>query len=545
MSINWLQHWELAQPVPSSNVPQTPFEKVEEATVKLADFCQISIPEAQILSAFCGIRQRRGDLYLNRFAEEAELEMLPKDLCSGMEGLLEKGYLQLYPSISLERPDVVCMSTSAEAGLKFNRRDVLPGVPQDPQKRAVLQAYAKSVCFRNQLLPLDDWEQFCHGFFEQPLSTPFSRIVDSKADPSEYPLALFFALLDHVESHSYPLKLIARLFCKHPIDIAPFRHSVLMETHALMKAGLVSIESSYDSDFLLRFTATNAGPAERRFSKVHDFTEPVQSPVQKIEYTQLRSKSIFLESGPNEILNELKRLTQKSAFNRFKKKMELAGEAPGLTVLLYGPPGTGKTETVKQWALHTKRDLVLFDVAQQRDKWYGQSEKNLDAVFSEYRELLSSKTHAPILVFNEADAVFQQRDSLDGNLISTENAMQTILLQHLEQFHGILVATTNRPYAMDLAFERRFLYKIELSMPSAQVRQKILAHYFPDLPKTIRETIAQDYAFTGADLASFKKQILVKQILNPKAIFPISDFQTFLKSRNQVMASTFKVGFHK
>jgi len=545
MSINWLQRWDNPQPVSSSALPTAFLENAEDATAKLADFCQITMPEAQVLSAFCGIRQRRGDLYVNRFAEEAEMDMPPKELCCGFEGLLEKGFLHLFPSHSLERPDVVCMSASAEAALKFNRQDALPMAPTDPEKIAVLQAYVKSVCFRNQLMPLEDWELFCLDFFKKAPPAPFSRILDSKTDPSEYSLALFFALLDHVECHSYPLKLIARLFCKHPIDIAAFRHSVLTESHALIKNGLICIESSIESDFLLRFTTSNPSAAEKRYTKIHDFSEPVQSPVQKIEYAQLRSKPLFLDPGPNETLNELKRLTQKPAFARFKKQMELAGEAPGLTVLLYGPPGTGKTETVKQWARQTKRDLVLFDVAQQRDKWYGQSEKNLDAVFNEYRELLNSKSHAPILVFNEADAVFQQRDSMDGNLVSTENAMQTILLQHLEQFHGIMVATTNRPHAMDLAFERRFLYKIEIPIPSPAVRQKILQHFFPDLPKFLRESIAQECAFTGADLASFKKQILVKQLLNPKTIFPVSDFRTYLKARNQVMAPSFKVGFHK
>jgi hypothetical protein len=545
MSINWLQRWDNPQPVSTSVLPVASFENAEEAMVNLAEFCQITLSEAQVLSAYCGIRQRRGDLYLNRFAEEAELSMPPNELCFGMEGLLERGFLQLFPANSLERPDVICLSASAEAALKFNRKDALPFAPEDPSKRAVLQAYVKSVCFRNQLMTLEDWEKFSHGFLSQVKAVPFSRIVESKVDKSEHALALFFALLDHVECHSYPLKLIARLFCKHPIDIAAFRHSVFSESHSLIKEGLLCIESSTDSDFLLRFTASNPNPMEKKYTRIHDFSEPVQSPVQKIEHAQLSSKSLFLNSYAEETLNDLKRLTRKSAFARFKKQMLQAGEVPGLTVLLYGPPGTGKTETVKQWALETGRDLVFFDVAQQRDKWYGQSEKNLDSVFTEYRQMLKEQPHAPILVFNEADAVFQQRDSLDGNLISTENAMQTILLQHLEQFQGILVATTNRPHAMDLAFERRFLYKIELGIPSLEVRQRMLIFFFPDLPKSTRESLAKECVFTGADLASFKKQMLVKQLLKPQKTFPVSDFTHFLKSRNQVMSPSFKVGFHK
>ena len=545
MSINWLQRWDSSQPVFTPILPQDSFENAEDATVDLAEFCQISLAEAQVLSAFCGIRQRRGDLYLSRFAEEADLDMPVLELCTGMQGLLEKGFLQLFPANSLERPDVVCLSASAESALKFNRRDALPSAPKDPLKYLVLQAYVKSVCFRNQLMPLEDWEFYCHEFLKSPLPEPFSRIAASKVDASEHPLAVFFALLDHVECHSYPLKLVARLFCKHPIDIAAFRHSVHTESQPLIKAGLVCVESITNSDFLLRFTASNSSPVEKRYTKLQDFSESVQSPTQKIEHIRLAAKTLFLEPAAAETLNDLKRLTRKSAFARFKKKMLEAGETPGLTVLLYGPPGTGKTETVKQWARETGRDLVLFDVAQQRDKWYGQSEKNLDLVFTDYQELLKSQPHAPILLFNEADAVFQQRDSFDGNLMATENAMQTILLQHLEQFHGILIATTNRPYAMDSAFERRFLYKIELGIPPVPVREKILHHFFPDLPKSSRESLAKECIFTGADLASFKKRLLVKQLLNPQTPFLLADFQNFIQTRGQGMAPSSRVGFRR
>lgn len=545
MSVNWLHHWDNSPSLTSSALPSPSFENAEQAWVDLANFCQISLTEARVLSAFCGIRQRRGDLYLNRFAEEAELSLPPQELCCGIEGLLEKGFLQLFPANSLERPDVVCLSVSAEAALKFNRREALPSAPKDPVKYLILRAYIKSVCFRNQLMPLEDWESHCHEMLKSPLPVPFSRILESKVGVQEHPLAVFLALLDHVESHSYPLKLIARLFCKHPIDITAFRHSVHMESQPLFKAGLVCIESSTDSDFLIRFTATNTAPAEKRYSKMHDFSEPVQSPTQKIMHAHLATKSLFLEPSAAETLNDLKRLTRKSAFARFNKKMLQAGEAPGLTVLLYGPPGTGKTETVKQWARETGRDLILFDVAQQRDKWYGQSEKNLDSVFSEYQEILKNQPHAPILLFNEADAVFQQRDFLDGNLMSTENAMQTILLQHLEQFHGILVATTNRPHAIDSAFERRFLYKIELEIPQFQVRLKILQHFFPDIPKSTRESIAREFIFTGADLAMFKKRLVVKQLLSPQTAFPVKELETFIHARDKVMAPASKVGFRR
>ena len=64
----------------------------------------------------------------------------------------------------------------------------------------------------------------------------------------------------------------------------------------------------------------------------------------------------------------------------------------------------------------------------------------------------------PILLFNEADAVFSKRkDVNNGNVAQTENAIQNIILEEMENLDGILIATTNLADNLDGAFERRFV----------------------------------------------------------------------------------------
>lgn len=87
---------------------------------------------------------------------------------------------------------------------------------------------------------------------------------------------------------------------------------------------------------------------------------------------------------------------------------------------------------------------------------------------------MNGKNDCPILLFNEADAVIQKRtEFIGGGAEKTENAMQNILLENLEKFDGIMIATTNLEINMDAAFERRFLYKIKFENPALEAKTEI------------------------------------------------------------------------
>jgi SpoVK/Ycf46/Vps4 family AAA+-type ATPase len=60
----------------------------------------------------------------------------------------------------------------------------------------------------------------------------------------------------------------------------------------------------------------------------------------------------------------------------------------------------------------------------------------------------------------------------------TFNALQNILLQELEDFEGIFMATTNLADQLDKAFDRRLLYKVDFQKPEKSISKKILSHAF-------------------------------------------------------------------
>ena len=99
----------------------------------------------------------------------------------------------------------------------------------------------------------------------------------------------------------------------------------------------------------------------------------------------------------------------------------------------------------------------------------------------------------------------------------TENSIQTILLQELEVFEGIMIITTNRPKSFDAAFSRRILLKIEILDPIAEVRFAILHHLFPALSEVQARHLAETYTFTAAHLGVFRKQWELNGIIRMKS----------------------------
>ena len=119
-------------------------------------------------------------------------------------------------------------------------------------------------------------------------------------------------------------------------------------------------------------------------------------------------------------------------------------------------------------------------------------------MFTDYSEKLANSEVAPILFFNEADAIFGKRHTnVNSEVEHMSNVMQNIILQAMENFESILIATTNLTDNLDKAFERRFLYMIEFKKPSVEVRKKIWLSMVPELGEKNAEVLASRYDFNG------------------------------------------------
>lgn len=175
----------------------------------------------------------------------------------------------------------------------------------------------------------------------------------------------------------------------------------------------------------------------------------------------------------------------------------------GCNILLHGVPGTGKTFIAGVIANELKRPLIQINANAIRGSFYGESEKQARELFGEMRAAV--KRLSPVYLLNEGDQLIHQRmSSPERSTDHAENTIQSVFLEELESFAGILVIITNLADNLDLAMSRRLHYKLEIKPPDYQAR---LALWRMHLPESIPgasdiavESLANDFTFTGGQI---------------------------------------------
>ena len=234
-------------------------------------------------------------------------------------------------------------------------------------------------------------------------------------------------------------------------------------------------------------------------------------------HASIREKSLFFNTSEQEQIDRLTSLLSIETLPSIQQRLEEQGMRKGFACLFYGAPGTGKTETVLQIARQTGRDLMQVDIAGLRDKWVGESEKNIKEVFARYRRLCQNSEVMPILFFNEADAIINKRtENVEHSVDKMDNAMQNIILQEIEDLDGILIATTNLTSNLDRAFERRFLYKVEFHKPDTEVKAKIWRSMLKDISADDARQLASHFDFSGGQIENIARKRTVDYILSGK-----------------------------
>jgi predicted nucleic acid-binding protein len=145
----------------------------------------------------------------------------------------------------------------------------------------------------------------------------------------------------------------------------------------------------------------------------------------------------------------------------------------GVRVMFNGPSGTGKTLAARALAAQLQMDLYRLDLSAVVNKYIGETEKNLNQVFSRAEEL------DVILLIDEGDALLTQRTSVNTSNDRYANLETNFLLQRLESFSGIVIVTTNSSELIDRAFQRRMDVTIDFRLPDAAERWQIWQLHLP------------------------------------------------------------------
>ena len=151
--------------------------------------------------------------------------------------------------------------------------------------------------------------------------------------------------------------------------------------------------------------------------------------------------------------------------------------SPGVVALFSGASGTGKTTSAEVIAGELGVDLFRVDLSALVSKYIGETEKNLEEIFS--------AAHAGnyLLLFDEADSLFGSRSAVTDARDRYANMEVSYLLQRLETYDGFVVLTSNFQGNIDDAFLRRIHATVQFPMPNAADRARIWDRSLADAPR--------------------------------------------------------------
>jgi len=345
---------------------------------------------------------------------------------------------------------------------------------------------------------------------------------------------LFVRKLENFKISGDDIKILLIFFCIQFVEeaddhIQPWDYKDLLENK--IREQMISRGLSDGSNKLFSFNLVEysnvGGFTDRNSFKLTDFAKkellselnivvaPEVVDKQLIETSNLPKKELFYNEEEKKSVEKLAQLLHPDQFKEVCERMSKRGMRKGFACLFYGAPGTGKTETVYQLAKQTGRNILQVNYSQLKSSWVGESEKNVKALFDKYRRLVATSEVAPILLFNEADAIISRRQAdVQRAVDKMENSIQNIILQEMENLEGIMIATTNFTQNMDKAFERRFIYKILFRKPNLEAMCSIWHSMIPTLSESDVRVLASKYEFSGGQIENIARKIAVDEIIN-------------------------------
>ncbi len=238
---------------------------------------------------------------------------------------------------------------------------------------------------------------------------------------------------------------------------------------------------------------------------------------------------VVLHPKTRETLNTVVKQVDKEVFKKLRE-WGIKDRRKGIDarIIFYGAAGTGKTMTAMSLAKTLKKPILSFDCSKILSMYVGESEKNVRRIFDDFKVLSKKAKVEPILLLNEADQFLSSRSEGAGSSADKmHNQMQNIFLEQIEQFEGVLIATTNLLGNIDKAFSRRFNHKIEFKKPGKKQRLRLWQFMLPekaDYEEGFDISLLSKYELTGGQINLIIKNTAYKVAVRDESLFTLNDF---------------------
>jgi AAA+ superfamily predicted ATPase len=384
-----------------------------------------------------------------------------------------------------------------------------------------------------------------NSIIESHLEYPLlKKVYQMKLDRKDAFLFLYIVWETVTGHETVSIGSICDIMFRRPVRSVMYAQELLNNENELVKQDLVEIvpESFFAdnklklTDISLRLLHESGLKLSAKNTKNMQVTRPAD-----INY-----KPLFYNEENQQHIDLVHDLLREENLQKTRQRLRQKNLPEGVTILLYGPPGTGKTETILQLAKSTNREIIQVDISHSKSFWYGESEKIIKKIFTGYKSYARQCEVMPILLFNEADAIITKRvdRSHPGGGNQTENAIQNIILEELENIEGIFIATTNLAENLDTAFERRFLFKIRLDIPGILVKAKIWKSKLPHLSDDECGMLASAFNLSGGQIDNVVRKYAMHEILYG-TLLSVNEIAGLCREEQLMKNSRNRIGFLK
>ncbi len=272
----------------------------------------------------------------------------------------------------------------------------------------------------------------------------------------------------------------------------------------------------------LKKKASTRAPAETR-KALSEAGGEEDSPKTHWELKQKPTEKLNDVAGLDDVKQELREkviepFLHPELYERFKVR-------GGGGILMYGPPGNGKTFVAKAIAGELEAAFFNVNASQIKDKYVGETEKNLQRLFDEARTQDRS-----VIFLDEVDHLLARRGNRKVGTVAQFLSLTDGLIKNTNCL--LVLAATNKPWMLDEAVIRpgRLGTHIYVGPPDAPAREAIIAFNLKDVPVagdvSIAEIAAKTNGYSGADIAELsdraKRAALNRQLLtgNKENVLP-------------------------
>jgi SpoVK/Ycf46/Vps4 family AAA+-type ATPase len=230
-------------------------------------------------------------------------------------------------------------------------------------------------------------------------------------------------------------------------------------------------------------------------------------------------------------------------------------------ILFFGPPGCGKTLLAA--AIATEIDAVFYniDAASIMSKWLGESEKNVSELFTSARQG-SEGGKAVIIFIDEIDSLVGIRSDEVGGEVRTRNQFlkeMDNVLDKKRPNHVYVIGATNKPWALDEPFIRRFQRRIYIPLPNSEARREMFNIFTQNLnlARDVEVGVLVDRTegysgsdlreiFQGAHMRAVRELFDKKELMKPQARpITMDDFREIIRKRKPSVSSQMLVLYDK